>query len=69
MMPTTRLDGVVENMAKIRISLDRLASYDGKNMSQSQVESFMKILVESSESSVNKLGAFQKKIKDFLRRV
>jgi len=56
-------------MAKIRISLDRLASYDGKNMSQSQVESFMKILVESSESSVNKLGAFQKKIKDFLRRV
>jgi hypothetical protein len=67
--PSTRLKSVIGDLARVRVALQHLDSYDGTNLSDEQITTIMDALMSSPENAVKKLEDFKKRVRDFLRKV
>jgi hypothetical protein len=67
--PTTRLKTVVNDMARTRVALNHLESYDGNNLSDDQLKTVVDALLSSPSEAIKKLDDFKKRVKDFLKKV
>jgi hypothetical protein len=69
LVPTTRLKGVVGELAKTRVALQHLKSYDGTNLSDSQVAAVTDAIVTSSTGAIAKLQDMRKRVSEYLKKV
>ena len=68
-MPTTRLKNAVGDLAKARVALQHLRSYDGVNLSDEQVVVAADAVSEGATGAIAKLSELKKRVNDFLRKV
>ena len=67
--PTTRLKNAVTQLAKAKVALQHLQSFNGENLSNEQVYVAVEAVINASDDAIVKLEDLKKRVKGYLKSV